>query len=241
MMGKNIPLISNNEYWMKMQPQFTNSDIKAVFSYRSFPTNGEHGRRAFAKNVGFDSRNLIVPTQTHSTNVNFFSSAGSIQNYDGVFTKKESKVCSIQVADCMPIYFAHSSEKVFGLVHAGWRGLVNGILDRSAILIKEEGYHLSDFEIIIGPSIQNCCFEVGDDIINKFKIQFVTPIHNTGKYRVDLQMHALNDMQNIGFEKNNISISTDCTYCETEKYHSYRRDGENSGRMIGLIGSGPLN
>ena len=62
MMGKNIPLLSNNEYWMKIQPQFTNSDIKAVFSYRSFPTIGKDGRTAFAKNVGFDSQNLIVPT-----------------------------------------------------------------------------------------------------------------------------------------------------------------------------------
>jgi copper oxidase (laccase) domain-containing protein len=69
----------------------------------------------------------------------------------------------------------------------------------------------------------------------------LTPIDNAGKYKVDLQMHAFNDLQDIGFEKINISISTDCTYCEVEKYHSYRRDGEISGRMIGLIGSGKLD
>ena len=241
MMEKNSPKILNNEYWIEMQPQFTNPDIKAVFSYRSFPTNGEDGRRLFAKKVGLNYQNLIIPRQTHSTNVNFFSSADTVQDCDGVFTKIENNVCTIQVADCMPVYFAHSSENVFGLVHAGWRGLVNGILDRSANLIKEEGYDLSDFEIIIGPSIQNCCFEVGNDIINNFKIEFVTPIDNAGKYKVDLQMHAFNDLQDIGFEKINISISTDCTYCEVEKYHSYRRDGEISGRMIGLIGSGKLD
>jgi len=236
MMGKYSHRLMNDEHWMQIQPQFNNPNIRAVFSFRSFPTNGEDGRRLFAEEIGFDSQNLIIPMQTHSTNVSFCSAAEYVENCDGIFTNEGKKICSIQVADCMPIFFAHLSEKVYGIIHVGWRGLVNGILDNSAELLVKEDYKLSDFEIFIGPSIQNCCFEVGDDIINNFNIEFVSATKNARKHKVDLQHHAANDLINIGFKNKNISMSTDCTYCDTDKYHSYRRDGEKSGRMIGLIG-----
>ena len=137
----------------------------------------------------------------------------------------------------MAIYFAHCSKNVYGLVHAGWRGLVNGILESTSQLIIENGYKLDDFEIFIGPSIQKCCFEIRDDIVEKFKIECVTPTQENGKYKVDLQYQARREMIQIGFKKNQIKVSTDCTYCSQEKYFSFRRDGKNSGRMIGLIGS----
>ena len=173
----------SNKSWM-IKPQFSNENIKAVFSLRSFKTDGEIGRRAFAKKVGFNSRNLIVPNQTHSTNINFVSTAKVIRSCDGVFTNEKNITCSIQVADCMSIFIAHLSKNVFGLVHAGWRGLVNGILDKSARLIIENGYRLTDFEIIIGPSIQKCCFEVRDDIVQSFKGEFVIQTDENGKYKV---------------------------------------------------------
>ena len=103
-------------------------------------------------------------------------------------------------------------------------------------LILENGYKLHDFEIFIGPSIQKCCFEIRDDIVGNFKIECVTPTQENGKYKVDLQYQARNEIIQIGFKKNQIKVSTDCTYCSQEKYHSFRRDGKNSGRMIGLIG-----
>ena len=118
--------------------------------------------------------------------LDFAKSVNTIENCDGVFTDERDIVCSIQVADCMPIYFAHCSKNVYGLVHAGWRGLVYGILESTSQLILENGYKLHDFEIFIGPSIQNCCFEVGDDIIHNFqKRHFETLSYN--KFKVDLQ------------------------------------------------------
>ena len=93
-----------------------------------------------------------------------------------------------------------------------------------------------DFEIFIGPSIQKCCFEIRDDIVGSFKSECVTPTQKIGKYKVDLQYQARKEMIQIGFKKNQIKVSTDCTCCFQEKYHSFRRDGKSSGRMIGLIG-----
>ncbi len=111
----------------------------------------------------------------------------------------------------MPIYFAHCSKNVYGLVHAGWRGLVYGILESTSQLIFENGYKLHDFEVFIGPSIQKCCFEIRDDIVGNFKIGCVTPIQENGKYNVDIQYQACRDMIQMGFQKNQIKVSTECT------------------------------
>ena len=227
--------VLNEEEWV-VQPQFSNANLRAAFSLKSIPVRGFEGRKSFAKKAGFDPNELVIPKQTHSTNVSFVKSVKPIENCDGVFTDKKDIVCSIQVADCMPIYFAHCSKNVYGLVHAGWRGLVYGILESTSQLILENGYKLHDFEIFIGPSIQKCCFEISDDIVGNFKIEYVTPNKKNGKYKVDLQYQARREMIQIGFKKNQIKVSTDCTYCFQEKYHSFRRDGKNSGRMIGLIG-----
>ena len=235
-MVKNSSKVLNEEEWM-VQPQFTNTNLRAAFSLKSIPVTGFEGRRSFAKKAGFDPNGLVIPIQTHSTNVSFAKSVNSIENCDGVFTDEKDIVCSIQVADCMPIYFAHRQKNVYGLVHAGWRGLVYGILENTSLSILENGYNLHDFEIFIGPSIQKCCFEIRDDIVGNFKIECVTPTQENGKYKVDLQYQARREMIQKGFKKNQIKVSTDCTYCSQEKYYSFRRDGKNSGRMIGLIGS----
>jgi YfiH family protein len=161
--------------------------------------------------------------------------AGRILDTDGIFSSDPNLVCSIQVADCMPVYFVHQLDPVFGLVHAGWRGLVNGILLQSAKQIEEKGISLSNFDILIGPSIQKCCFEVSDDVINQFDSNFIEKKW-AGKYRIDLQKLALHQLVKNGFKRERITTLTECTYCDTEKYHSYRRNGKKAGRMIGLLG-----
>ena len=190
-MVKNSSKVLNDKEWM-IQPQFSNANLRAAFSLKSIPVRGFEGRKSFAKKAGFDPNELVIPKQTHSTNVSFVKSVKPIENCDGVFTDKKDIVCSIQVADCMPIYFAHSSQNVYGLVHAGWRGLVYGILESTSQLILENDYKLHDFEIFIGPSIQKCCFEIRDDIVGNFKIEYVTPNKKSGKYKVDLQYQARN-------------------------------------------------
>ena len=183
----------------------------------------------------FNQKNFLVPNQTHSTNVIFSNLPGEIDNCDGVFTTNPRIICLIKVADCMPIYFAHQNKSVYGIVHAGWRGLTNGILNATSILLKQNKQNLNNFDIFIGPSIQNCCFEISTDIVDNFSRRFIKP-KGPGKFLVDLQKMAFEILSSLGFNKNKIKISSECTFCLKEDYYSYRRDGEKSGRMIGLIG-----
>ena len=216
-------------------PEFYNKKIKASFSLKNFSYLNNDGRSLFAKINGYNFKNLIIPEQRHSINVSFCHNARTISNCDGVFTNNIQNACSIQVADCMPIFFGHCRLPVFGVVHAGWRGLVNGILIATSNLLLKRDYNLSDFEVIIGPSIQKCCFEVKDDILINFNKNFIRySINNVTK--IDLQGHAIHDLINIGFDKDKIIKMGECTFCEKDRFHSYRRDGSNSGRMFGIIG-----
>ena len=221
--------------WLEISTSFTNPSIKARFSLRSFPMDQAGSRKFFANSVGFGSKDLIIPEQTHSNNVIFSQSPGRIPNCDGVFSNHTDYVCSIQVADCMPVFFAHRSKLVFGIVHAGWRGLVNGIFRKSVSTLLKKKFNLIDFEIIIGPSIQACCFEVRKDVLDQFDSQFVTP-KGDGHFQIDLQQLALNELSQLGYDNRKIHIMPDCTFCLESQYYSYRRNGEKAGRMIGLIG-----
>ena len=226
----------NHPTYIDISSIFFNRSIKAFFSLKNFSASGKEKTNYFAKKVGFNNSKLLVPNQIHSSNVKMRLSPGKVPNCDGTFTNQSNIVCSIQVADCLPIYFAHRSKLLFGLIHAGWRGLVNDIILASGLLLKKCNYNLSDFEVIIGPSIQNCCFEVGDDIIHNFqKRHFETLSYN--KFKVDLQKLAFDKFVDIGFKAKNIYRLDDCTLCNSEKYFSFRRDGETAGRMFGLIGA----
>ena len=225
----------NSSQWVDLSNHFSNQNIKAIFSFKSFSTEGDLGRKSLAIASGFNPNSLIIPKQTHSTNIKFISGSGTVLDTDGIFSTNPEMVCSIQVADCMPVYFSHKSESIFGLVHVGWRGLVNGILAQSAKRIKEKDFSLLDYDILIGPSIQKCCFEVSDDVVDQFESGFVEE-KEAGKYQIDLQKMVIFELTKLGFMKQNILSLNECTYCNSEKYHSYRRNGKKAGRMIGLLG-----
>jgi len=224
----------NSNSWIDYSTQFSNPKVKAIFSYKSFLSDGEEGRINLSKDANFDSSDMVIPNQTHSTHIQWVSKPSHLENTDGIFTGRSNLICSIQVADCMPIYFAHESKLVVGIVHVGWRGLVDGILENCAVSLNREGLQVNEFDILIGPSIQSCCFEVKNDIVDLFDSNFILQ-KDDNSYLVNLQEIAKGRLIKSGFSESKISISNECTFCNDLKYHSYRRDGQSVGRMIGLI------
>ena len=139
------------------------------------------------------------------------------------------------MADCLPIYFVNDISKTLGLLHAGWRGLSFGIIKKYLEKIGgEQEDHLNTYALI-GPSIQNCCFRVQKDVINHFDSRFYSKI-NDKHFQVDLQKWALSQILNSNIKEHNVFVSKICTYCNKSKYHSFRRDGRDAGRMYALMG-----
>ena len=221
-----------------MFENISNKSIKVKFLAKDFMLKNRLEKLEYSSLHEFSNKNFLIPNQTHSTNVTYSNIPGQIDNCDGVFTSNPKIVCCIKVADCMPIFFAHHSLIFYGVVHAGWKGLIEGILKETSVLIEGRGYKLNDFDILIGPSIQKCCFEISNDVVSRFPSENIKP-KPSGKFMIDLQDIAFQELKNNGFNKNKIRISNDCSYCQKDKYFSFRRNGKNAGRMIGLISFRP--
>ena len=111
--------------WLDFKNNVINRRIKAIFSYKDLDIIDVN---QFAIKAKYKNSSVAIPIQTHSVNVKKVSKAGNFCNVDGLFTSNSSILCSIKVADCMPVFFIHKTKFFYGIVHVGWRGLVGGIL-----------------------------------------------------------------------------------------------------------------
>ncbi|TKF23276.1 peptidoglycan editing factor PgeF [Vibrio genomosp. F6] len=179
--------------------------------------------------------NPIWLNQTHSTTVlNIGSPTESILDADGLFTQQPNVVCSAMTADCLPVLLTNTQGSQVAAVHAGWRGLANGIL--------ENAVEKFDGEVIawLGPAIGKNAFEVGDDVVNAFvefdehAIEAFQPQSQpqANKYLADIGLLATQRLNRAGVQS--VFNSNLCTYRDADSFYSYRRDGI-TGRQAAFI------
>ena len=140
----------------------------------------------------------------------------------------------ITIADCVPILLFDPIQNAIGVVHAGWRGTANAIVKRALYKMKEEfRTDIKNVLAFIGPSAGVCCYEVSEEVAVKFKNKIVP--YNKKKVFVDLKKENAFQLEKQGVVPGNIEISNNCTICEKQLFHSFRRDGKSAGRMIAVI------
>lgn len=151
---------------------------------------------------------------------------------DAVVTQEKGVVCAVMTADCLPIFACNSSGTQVGVAHAGWKGIVNGVIESFV-----GQFESSDLLVHFGPAISQANFEVGDDVFQQFTTKdpkldqaFVA---KGDKYQLDIYQAARIILNGLGVQS--ISGGDECTYAQKDKYFSYRRDGNHSGRMAHLI------
>jgi YfiH family protein len=151
---------------------------------------------------------------------------------DASVTTECGLVCVILTADCLPIFACSRDGERVGVAHAGWKGIVNGVIESFV-----DSFNGDDLLVHFGPAISKSAFEVGDDVyqqfIDKDKSLEGAFIGYKSKYKLDIYQAARIILN--GLEVRNISGGDQCTYKQDDKYFSYRRDGTNSGRMAHLI------
>ncbi|WP_260260803.1 peptidoglycan editing factor PgeF [Vibrio intestinalis] len=171
--------------------------------------------------------------QTHSTKVaEVFAPSSEILDADGVYTSATGVVCSAMTADCLPVLLTDSKGTQVAAVHAGWRGLANGIVENA--VEKFSG------EVIawLGPAIGPSAFEVGEDVLNAFAdfdaqaIDAFQPTGEYGKWWANMDELATQRLNKLGVTQ--VFTSGLCTYSEPERFYSYRRDGV-TGRQATFI------
>lgn len=159
---------------------------------------------------------------------------------DALITQLKNVALFTVYADCTPVYVVDRVKKVIGLAHSGWRGTVGRIAPKMIAMMQEHyGTELKDLAVVLGPSISMPCFEVGEEVREQFEEQF-GPVEGMvdlsyDKPHVDVRKGIEASLLKMGIHKEQIEISTYCTYTESETFYSYRRDGQTAGRMAAVL------
>jgi len=172
--------------------------------------------------------------QTHSKITVDADAKSLIVDADASYSKKLGTVCGVLTADCLPVFVSNKKGTAVGIAHAGWRGIVGGIIES---LIKSFDNNAEDLIVHLGPAISQLSFEVGEEV----RSQYLSKNENfercftylNDKYYLDLYDAARIVLKSLGIES--ISGGDRCTYNEPDQFFSYRRDEEQSGRMAHLI------
>jgi polyphenol oxidase len=154
---------------------------------------------------------------------------------DGIVSRRIDTVCAIQTADCLPVLFADRTGSVIGAAHAGWRGLAAGVLEATLTAMRVDP---ATVVVWIGPGIGARMYVVGDDVLDAFcgsdpEAAACFAPASPLKRLADLRALAQRRLTRAGVRS--IYGAAHCTYSESARFHSYRRDGARAGRMVTLI------
>ena len=179
--------------------------------------------------------------QVHESKPAIVSQAGEALEADSLITSTPGMVLCVLTADCLPIFVCNRAGDEAAIIHAGWRGLSAGIIENTLTTMQSEP---TDLLIWLGPAIQSCHYETGNDVREAFLDRATdtqeqkqldsafTPLEKQGKYHADLTQIARIKLLRLGAKT--ISGGTHCTHCDATRFFSHRRDGP-CGRMANLI------
>ncbi len=199
--------------------------------------------RALLQDLLGEAIHLQWLEQVHGTQVVHAERGAGECPGDAVYIDTPGLAGVVLTADCLPVFFAARGGGSVAVAHAGWRGLADGILERTLAC-----FPVSASEVIVwmGPAIGPCHFEVGAEVRDIFlssaddgqlrsrlDAEGFRPTANAGKYLADL--YALARLKLLASGVVAVSGGGACTYCDVERFSSYRRDGA-TGRMASVIG-----
>jgi YfiH family protein len=222
--------------WFDLSSYLGTDNVLTILSQKDPAHAGvtlpEH-REQLARELGFIQGRIAVPHQVHGNRIELALPGQIHPNTDGLITNDPEIVLSLQVADCSPVFLYHRATGTRGLVHAGWRGLVAGILSRTTEMLKSMHVPMEEMQVIIGPTIEMDCYEVGKEVAAQFPAE-VCRSNANGRYKLDLVAALQEQLKDDGVPESNIYRADICTRCDS-RCHSYRREGQRAGRMIAFF------
>jgi YfiH family protein len=158
---------------------------------------------------------------------------------DVVLTKAKNVACGVKVADCVPVLVADRRTGAVAAIHSGWQGTVAGVVGAGIAAMRREVGTSGDLVAAIGPHIEACCFEVGVDVASKLAACAPgTPVvreKRSARPHVDLRRIVRAQLAAAGLADDAIDDVAGCTRCDAARFFSFRRDRENSGRLLSAI------
>lgn len=231
--------------------QNTPPNIKAIFSNRRLnvgffnqsESQVKSNRGLILSKLNLELGSLVCAKQIHSNGVcivdkekkgrgaqNYFD---AINNTDAFITKEKDLVLAIFVADCLPIFIVDKKTNVIALVHSGWRGTKESIVKNTIFKMRQAfESQPKDICVYFGPSIRSCCYEVGEEFTDYFKSGVC---RKNNKIFLDLIQINAQQVKETGVLEDNIFDSGICTFCQNDKFFSYRKERDSYARQMALI------
>ena len=219
------------------------NSLNCGFSSNDSFSNIEINRMRILNYFNLNLKALIVPEQYHSNKIKIFKTSNKIYKCDGIISTEPGIALGVLTADCCPILIGHKKKKLTGVIHAGWKGVYNGILENFISKVAELNFKESDLIFALGPCIGKNSYEVNKIFKNSFleknpeSESFFEAKKNKNYFNFNLRGCIINilkkkDISDIWFSKSD-------TYRYPKRYFSYRysvhKGYKDYGRMLSLI------
>lgn len=221
---------------------------------RDPPANIRKNFNRVLKAINATGRELVEVHQVHGPEVHIIRAnhpAHATPNdtkADAIVTNDPRRILAIRVADCTPVLFASEDGTIVGIAHAGWRGVISGIIPSTIRAMQKLG--ATRIAAAIGPCITEAHFEVGPEVATQFLQAFGPSVlkaaahpsapgssnsnpPSSPKPHINLKQAIRLQLQQAGITQT--EILPHCTYRDKDLFFSHRRDQGRTGRMAALI------
>src|SRR3989344_4656004 len=208
---------------------FKRDEVEILITNKSHGSMHNKGRALSKINSNLHLKKIVFMKQVHGNVTSFvdLSSPGVILDTDGIITNKQHIALCALTADCLPIFIYDPKNLCVGVVHAGYKGILKGVIEEATANFVKKASKVTDLLIGIGPSIGVCCYSVSRERVGQFQDKFAgfEDIYSAdkGRYFLDLKSVAKQILVNSGVNSKNIDTMPVCTSCNNNIYYSYRK------------------
>ena len=183
--------------------------------------------------------NLITPSQTHTNNVEIVEKTKTrYPDTDGLILNDFEDAIFLNFADCTPLVFYDKRLNIGAVSHAGWRGTAGKIGPVTVEkMIKEFGSNPSDIQALIGPAISMCCYNVGDEVLDKLRatVNDFSGLSEVRDGEIFVDLKNINRQQLIEIGVKEIDVCPYCTVCDNDMFFSYRKENATTNRHSAVL------
>jgi YfiH family protein len=216
--------------------------------------NVTENRRRVVSALASPPFHVATAKQVHGDGVAVIETVGqsTVVEADALITNVPEVLLMMVYADCVPVYLVDPLKNAIGIVHSGWRGTAKNAVGKAITAMRQQ-YDIQPWKLLaaIGPSISVDNYEVSKEVVDALwnvvpqgSSQAFIPRGNLAlTYSLNLRLIVFAQLQAFGLDPENIAVSDECTFRNSNEFFSHRRDGSAEvpvGRMAGLIGLKPM-
>ncbi len=221
------------------QPPYESANL--AFHVGDDPSDVVRNHDLLAQSLGYNRTKLVHMRQIHSDKIIIVDPSHHFDappECDALITDKRNVPLMVMSADCTGILIYDPKRHVIGAVHAGRQGALGAILPKTIQKMGNAfGSRCTDLQIVLGPSIHGCCYEINESIAHETEAKGYPKAlrKEGGKVFLDVNAILLQQLHEIGIGSDQIEVIDHCTSCRCDEYFSYRADAQHTGRIAGVI------